>query len=56
MDNFSATYRDILGEKSRPCRSPGRFSLGFRSFRADFSYQPYGDLGNSLQFGLGYRF
>lgn len=31
-------------------------SLEFRSFRADFSYQPYGDLGNSFQFGLGYRF
>jgi len=31
-------------------------SLDIRSFRADFSYQPFGELGNSLQFGLGYRF
>jgi hypothetical protein len=30
--------------------------LGYRSFRADFAYQAFGDLGNLLQFGLGCRF
>lgn len=31
-------------------------ALAYRAFRSDFSYQPYGDLGTSLQFGLGFRF
>lgn len=31
-------------------------TLALKSLRMDFSYQPYGDLGTSLQFGLGYKF